>query len=567
MRKATTLYLYMASKKPVAQVAVIALLIVGGFSILSRWSTYWTNDDLGNALILSGALSGEPDVRVPFHGIAFSALVVSLYSFTNTVPWYPLTLVALPAVSAVAMWRRINWWSGVGRVLMAVSAAVAVIFGMVLPNYTFASFCASSLVAVSIVVNREWTKVDWLVSVILLTLAMSLRSEATSFASLPLTGLYAVGTIGYVATLIQPRVIVLRLALTTTVSLSAIQVLHWLHLRGDSAYRQYLDFNSARGAVNDAQYVAKFLASDMNQKINAGNWLDPLSLDLLNSFESYEADVASTEKVSAIASHARATISSRFSLADIFMIDDRIISSWLRLICVVAIGALVMRPGVRRVLLALVIPMATAVVTQLLSVFVKMEVMVLRGTDFVALLAIMLALGFPSPKRGLKDSKTSFVAVGGFSALIMATSVLAVIPYAAEASRMREQAGGARQVLHEARSYVDIGWTSPHLVPVAFQPFPWSSEVVSVVKSTRLVWGGTPLRSPVWGDRWRRLTNSDMTDREIFNSSLVEKVAFSPERAAELASAYWRDRAECFVVIPALTTNWVNLRRSQVSSC
>jgi hypothetical protein len=551
---------------PIARAAMYVLPIGALLVFLVRWSTYWVNDDSGYVLVLSGAFTGSPDARVPFLGPPLSLMLAGLYSVSDNVPWYPLFLVAIPAVAAGTVMYRYRFCGAGQKALFAIPALMAIAFLLFSPNYTFSSFVASALVCLTVDDDNYWSRSRYVGTSILFTLAMSLRIEATPIALVPLPALYSVGLFTLVAMLNLRRVVIARLLLTLVMSLSLLQAFSWLQLRGDSDYREYLQFNVARAQVNDAAYVSEYLRSTEYLNYATSINLDQFSLSLLDSFESFEADIATTDKIMTLVSRAGDKASSVVSFRDLLLFGEETLQLAVVLLAAV-VGAVVAFQLKTKAVMKLAAVSASAVLaTHLVSVYVKMNGPVRQGIFVVGLLAIAGVVG-PLVKQVDTSYRRKVIGFVILGSVVVADFGSLVHSRLSAIQTSRQAAVGALQLIEEAKDYVDVGWSSSRIVVEALQQHPWNTDAIEAVRSSRLVWGGTLLRSPMWADRWRRLTDSAEPDSEIFKSSLIERVALPPERANELAAGYWNFRNKCFVITPALTPNWVNLKPAETNEC
>jgi hypothetical protein len=551
---------------PIARAAMYVLPIGALVVFLARWSTYWVNDDSGYVLVLSGAFTGSPDARVPFLGPPLSLIVAGLYSVSDNVPWYPLFVVAIPAVAAGTVIYRYRFCGAGQKALFAIPALMAIAFLLFSPNYTFSSFVASALVCLTVDDDDRWSRSRFVGTSILFTLAMSLRIEATPIALVPLPALYSAGLFTLVAMLNLRRVVIARLLLTLVMSLFLLQASYWLQLRGDSDYREYLKFKIARAQVNDSAYVSEYLRSTEYLNNATSINLDQFSLSLLDSFESFEADIATTDKIMTLVSRAGDKASSVFSFRGLLSFSEGTLQIAVVLLSAI-VGALVaFQPRNRTVMQMTVLSALAVVVAHLVSVYVKMTGPVRQGIFVVGLLVIAGIVG-PQVRQADTCWRRKVVGFVILISVVVADFGGLVVSGLSTIQTRRQEAVGALQLIEEAKNYRDVGWSSPYLVAAAVQPHPWNTDAVEAVRSARLVWGGTLLRSPMWADRWRRLTGSAELDSEIFTSSLVERVALPPDRADELVAEYWNFRNRCFVRVPALTPNWVKLKSAETNKC
>jgi len=276
---------------------------------------FWVNDDVGHLLLISGGFTGTPESLNPVLGPIFTAFVSWLYRVTGRVPWYPLTILVIPAISGslllVDLCRRVSRF-------FHIAIAVLVSFGLLLLgvqlNFTFASFiaCSSAMLLLLLRIMRHEVRIgNLLAPFVLCVLSLSLRTNwSTSGVATPPAFLYA-GILVLVATYFLGGTGRFGRTIKLFFLFSLVYLASWLPqlviLSSDHLWAEFIDFYRARGSLNGVSVVYEYVNSTTPSEIFAKTGMDYAAMWELQNWSLFDSRSVPVGDLLALATEARAS--------------------------------------------------------------------------------------------------------------------------------------------------------------------------------------------------------------------------------------------------------------------
>jgi hypothetical protein len=581
-------------------------------------SFFWVNDDVGNLFLVSGAWSGQVELLNPFMGVPLTSALAGLYTLAGSVPWYPVALLCIPFFSFIYLQGSLaDVRHRKNQLLITfVASYLMLVLGFRI-NYTYASFLSSSMVSIGLVIRessptRPRKRLGrHVVPFVLLLAGFSLRLDrawgevSVSFPALVsvfLTSMLAVAAFGEQAKSAVARLLLLCLCLTGGFTLLNIAI------GGLSPeWSEYAAFNNARGSVQSVSFVDDYLVNVHPLELERETGLDLLDVQLLNGFNLFDGEKVSTTNLQqlriaarssqAITDRIRATLNgsgkqlwnlqfARFLgvLTVVLLLSQAGIQRHLRLAATAVIGfvSMVLSLGNIRSPDYVIVGIG-AVILLSVSVFA-----VIKSESGAASLLVPTSLSFNDCQKNGEDSLYTIVVTRtlGNSKVdlpVLVRTVAArrvvhvamicmfafgtmsqVIGNGGQRSAVASRSIQYREVIREAESYVDVAWVDPLIWGWAYQSVPLDASVIAEVKNSRMISGGTTLRSPAWTRRFsmlKRVDRGTVTPRTLYAQSLLYQVVWSLEDALFLCEKLAAVRHERHTIELSETPNWYRIKR------
>jgi hypothetical protein len=541
-------------------------------SIAMFGSMFWASDDAGYAVILSGAFSGSPSSHIPFMGQSFSSLVRLLYQINSNVSWYPIVIIGIPLVAACALLGRVASRQQVPHVMALLSVNFGIAVLATHPNFTFSCMLTTSITLSWILLDTaSFTWIRRFGYLMFLVVGFSIRSEVRSTFVFAFLAVFVSSVVVLAFQLVEKgRARTIRILFLVVGALVVMQPLNWLQMRNDQEYREFVDFNSARIPFNDFNVVQRHVTELARSGDLRKFGIDPLSLKLLDDFEAFDEGAISTDSLMRLNYDAFSSLSA----------DDvaRIVGSlgtFMTQLPVLTLlwGASVIAFGLRmarsRVLVGTVV-IYTLVVLHVLTQLTKPDPRVLWGATFAVMISLSAfrdgALSDSAQSRNSNWWSRSAVAIG------IGVAVPLILLHGAErplSNRefLSSRGGELRDFLAETSSYTSIAWIDPGVFGSAYMPIPFDQRRMNLIKHSRVVFGGTMLRSPLWRARFEMLRGDGTPITNLFSESLIERVIVDPHRAAYIRMTAWAERRHCYGIYRTQEENWVRLVTRDKKDC
>ena len=549
-------------RKAFRRIATIGLYVIPLVAVLvspiTGQSIYWVNDDVGNAIWLSGAESGSPEFRSPVIGPVFGGLVSTLYRISAVVPWYPVVLLSFPTI---VLWRIL------GQLKTTHKAAPRLTFSLLIscflyvlgrfPNYTFSAFLSISLSILLLKLRFFSNHVrlrNLLTPLLLCSFAISIRSGQTRLG-IPVPEVFAVcAAVSLLVVFLgferfgfaRKFQFVGLLAIVFLVSavagvVSSSQSAEW---------REFIDFYSLRGKLNGSKLVDFYLDENSYLTIRNQSGMSAFSIAELGEFELFDIDHVTNDDLRAL--HEEASRFWPFSpfkfegLLQIVLAAGRfsIFTGVIPFLFLLAIQTLNQSKWVRHNFRALAVIVFASLFTVVLAGFVSSSIRLPNYVrlGLIAVLTIQLFGGLhmlQSPRQPVPGMKRRWKSLTWGLTVLAATACLSsfvgderpdrLVPDKSSSNRIRNLYRQSSAASHP----VLVGAGVPG---AAFQRFPFDARALQEYRESKLFSGGSNIRSPQSLARWNRVSGRSDLLNEAFNYNFYFRVVMDLSKAVNVAN-------------------------------
>jgi len=505
-------------------------------------SIFWTNDDLGVLLWTSGAETGSPDFRFPAVGPLFGLLVSSLYTICNFVAWYPILLLWCPLLVLLLVMKDLFLRNADRSFLVAafVGSLNLLLLGQNI-NFTNSAFLTSALSLFFLTLRA--TEERWLVSrlltpVVVCALAMSIRAAPVGLG-IQIPQPFLTALMFSSVTLLSSHGFSIRKLLrffgVVAVALIAVLGSGMIINAKDQDWEQFLRFYHLRGSINGVREVDNYLANNSSQRIQDQTGLTPFQVEAIGAFEPFEEFGISESELRALILASKDSIEDDLpigkTLGEYFFAGRSFYGTpFVLFILIASFGYSVINRRWR-------VGLSVALNTFLLLLLVGYLIMEVRLPEPAAV-GIVTSFLFPVQASLVIAGSTRERLVHKFKletllfSVVILTALVTFIRFGWEsvehsANLMRQQSGPYRDLYREsAKSPLPI--VVDALVPgLAFQGFPFDTSISRDYLESRLISGGSSVRSPQWEERFGNLisrpTDINKNSRgSVYLNSLME---------------------------------------------
>lgn len=284
-----------ARPRPGVVLALAAALALLAFA--AQVPKYATPDDFVQALFARGDFLGAPGPLMPYSLVTLSAPLSALYRVLPMVPWYPLVLLALTAVSFAAVaWVALGSpLPGPAKASLVASLALCEVMCCVYFTYTVVAFLSfgaglSLLLADAAFSRPRRARPSWALGYALVLVGFSLRPES-GLAALALFCPFAAWVL-----LRNRNAVTLGLAVGVLATMAACYAL------GLAAWRTTPGWESYEPTFRAAQAVVDYPRLDAADAARVAPGLSENDLDMLYDFCFVDSDVFDLATFEALAS-------------------------------------------------------------------------------------------------------------------------------------------------------------------------------------------------------------------------------------------------------------------------
>jgi len=556
---------------------------------ISGNTRFWTNDDVGNMLALSGGFSGTPEFKVYVLGPITGLLISALYRVTTSLPWYPILLIVVPLLGALFLLKELRRlvpkfaFFGFGLFFVF---PMFLIGSMI--NYTFSSFvgCSLAITLLMIRINKKGLSPKALIlPLVLITISLGFRTSwPTGVFGFPPPGFAFASILGVVLFILvgkSRRELILLLGLLFSVYLVALIPQHAV-LRLDQDWSDYISFAEARGNLNGTQPFDLLYGRSKSDYLFLGEVktkteVDSFGLSEIADWHLYDATSVSTEGLIALQKLALKEYSNRFGFLDRTMLIVKegvnFVSFQPFSLCIL-LAALVVSVSFsrKRLIQKIIIQCSLMIICSALVVgFVlankRTPDYVVAGCFFCLALTLLMMLIFDeshSESLTKNDSlaKIAFATIVAFSSLT-AFSEFLIFPN----SQNLENSAIARAKIRDSSKFFTPVVHEVMTVGLAYENTPFDVSITREFAASMDFSGGTFLRSPQSLDRWNRITGESQTVKSLFASDIYERVLLEPWFAVSISNMIFQHRGKCLTKTLTEYSNFVRLQKVSPAYC
>jgi hypothetical protein len=519
-------------------------------------STYWTNDDLGNMLVLAGAESGQPDFRSPVIGPFLGLFISNLYRVAEDIPWYPIFILMVPTfLLSLALYDLRNRVRPELQWALAITGSSFLALLALRVNYTFSAFLSSGLALLVLQIRVSKKDLMWRELVLPITMcvvALSIRAGSTS-SGVPISQAFVIcAALSVIMFLPYLRKFTQRQLLRYVVSIGAVFLvatcIGFWSVQTSGQWREFLAFYNLRGQLNGVEKVNRYLSENSPAQIFSDTGLNRFSIEELGNFELFDAVnvtnrnleslISAAERYSAGARSFKDVVRSVLSEGTKFFFVSGLLVSLLLLFSAVARGA-VKFLGIKSLAGPALGGFVLAILAGYTSADIRLPEPVAAGLISVWGIQLISVFGLCSDQQQ-SDAKFSKRSKLFFTAALSAIGIFSLWHFRVyEIDRgwaLKSESQIWRTQYKESQDLNEVFLAGALLPGFAFQAFPFDMEVVGEYRDSRIVTGGSTVRSPQWLARWNRITGGADRFDETFNPSFYLRVATDLSNASRLSS-------------------------------
>lgn len=509
-------------------------------------SHFWVNDDVGNLLWVSGGFSGSPEYLNPVLGPILGLLVSELYRVTDIFAWYPITILAVPAVASYMLLRKLTpKLATTDHVLITVFVSAGMLLLGIKINYTFSSFVSCSLSVILLLLNattENFRLRQIIMPFFLCLLSLSLRVNwSTTSPIVPPAFLFvAVAALsGSVFLSAERRNIAL---LRFGALLAMVYLVAWIPqiviILLDSQWANFIDFYSARGSLNGVSTLDTYLNSVSPNEVFIRTGMDEAALWELTNWSLFDAQSVPTDHLLALAQEI-SDLRKRLIMSDTLGVGRGNLLSFLRnLSWFIAAACFMMFAQGRRIitfhqrlsmLSVLSLVLSTSALVVLATAGLRYPEYVMAGTVFSVALILILAGTFQAqvkPQLSVRYRAPQLIAI-----VLVALGCWLNFGERAwwefENNPNAPDESGYRKTLQYSTRLDKPVIHDLMLVGNAYQTVPFDRTVPMEYLHSMNFGGGSNVRSPQYLRRWNFITGENQNAESLFNSQFYSRVYFT----------------------------------------
>lgn len=269
--------------KILISVSVIALL-----SILFFQTIYFsTSDDPRYIYLLSGVYTGTPCAEVVFMGYLFGTLCSWLYSMNSTIEWYTVILYGLYILSYIVItWHVLKWnpQKTFVKYVVAFSFFVFQIYLLLIPQNTILAI-ELSFASLVLMLNSKYCFRKQFYGILLFFIATQIRLSAAFIPYMIACPLFLCDFRWKDASWWKSRI-----SLGGLIVAAAITIFTGKSAYSDEQWKEFNEYNEARGFLADNPIAGEITAKIANQE-------DRLAYDLFYRYRIFDQNILTIEKI------------------------------------------------------------------------------------------------------------------------------------------------------------------------------------------------------------------------------------------------------------------------------